>query len=51
MDLTFDVTNRGRDQVLIFFMCSNSFYNAKSVFLTVNTSLRWLNNVSGGVLS
>jgi hypothetical protein len=23
------------------------FYNAKSVFLAVNASLRWLNNVSG----
>jgi hypothetical protein len=23
------------------------FYNAKSVFLAINASLRWLNNVSG----
>jgi hypothetical protein len=26
--------------------CSNDFYNAKSVFIAVNASLCWLNNVS-----
>ncbi len=31
--------NRGRDNFLIF-LCSNDFYNAKSVFLAVNESLR-----------
>jgi hypothetical protein len=25
---------------------SDDFYNAKSVFIAVNASLRWLNNVS-----
>ncbi len=39
---------RGRD-VLNFFRCSNDFYNAESLFLTVNASLHWL--VSWRVLS
>ncbi len=32
---------RGRD-VFNFFRCFNDFYNAESVFLTVNASLHWL---------
>ncbi len=54
MDLTFEVMHghwsvvgltRGR--CFTIFRCSNDFYKAKSVFLPVNTSLDWLNNISG----
>ncbi len=38
--------NRGRTVFLIFLLL-HWFYNAKSVFLAVNASLRWLNNFSG----
>jgi hypothetical protein len=36
-----------KEPFFIFFRCSNDFIMQKSVFLTVNASLRWLNNVSG----
>ncbi len=40
--------NRGRGHFLNFLVASMILlYNAKSVFLAVNASLRWLNNVSG----
>jgi hypothetical protein len=32
---------------LLNFLVLKCFYNAKSVFLTANASLRWLNNVAG----
>ncbi len=37
----------GTQPVFKYFRCSDDFYNAKSVFLAVNASLCWLNNVSG----
>jgi hypothetical protein len=37
--------NRGHGQFLNF-LGASMIYNAKSVFLAVNLSLRWLNNVS-----
>jgi hypothetical protein len=39
--------NWGRGQFLNFFRYSKDFMCIKSVFLAVNASLRWLNNVSG----
>jgi hypothetical protein len=56
MDLAFDDMhghwsviglNWGRGQFLNFFRGSKDFMCIKSVFLAVNASLRWLNNVSG----
>jgi hypothetical protein len=37
----------GRGQIFIYFIAAQMFYNATSVFLAVNASLRWLNNVFG----
>jgi hypothetical protein len=53
MDLAFDdiswivlCLNRGWGEFLNF-LDAKWFYNAKSVFLVVTATLRWLNNVSG----
>ena len=40
-------SKQGTGPFFQFFSSSNVFYNAESVFLTVNVSLHWLNNVSG----
>jgi hypothetical protein len=55
MDLALDDVCSGPKQgtrpVLNFFAAPPMIFNAKSVFLEVNASLGWLNNVSGLILS